>query len=284
MKRKPFFLLVGIFLYFLLAGCDSSGSKKVTGKLFIIGGGKRPPELMQQMIDAAALTPAGYIIILPFSSSEPNESATLATQQFRQLGIKNIKSLFLNTDSLLTSSGLDSVRGAGMVYITGGDQNKFMIIAQKTGLDRAIHDAYKRGVLIAGTSAGAALMSKKMITGNQLSLAVYSGNFKTIHKNNIELSAGLGLLENVIIDQHFINRMRMNRLISVAIENPGETCIGIDESTALLVDGKKATVIGSSQVVVLTNNSKQVLSYSGLLGAENITLRVKFPGQSFDIY
>lgn len=283
MKRT---FLSFIFLFVMLvifSGCNSPEHSGAQGKLFIIGGGERPPALMQKMLDASGIGDDDYIIVLPFSSSEPLESSIYVREQLHKLGAPHLKTLFLNSDSLLSQAALDSVREAGLIYITGGDQNLFMQTSAKTGLSAAIHNAFDSGAMISGTSAGAAVMSKKMITGNQLSLAAYSGNFRTIHENNIEISEGLGLLKNVIIDQHFIRRMRMNRLISVAIENPDEMCVGIDESTAILVEGNKATVVGSSQVVVLTNNGNLREASNGLLGADDIHLKVILPNQSFSI-
>ncbi len=156
-----------------------------------------------------------------------------------------------------------------------------MSIVKGTPLHQAILDAYKNGALIAGTSAGAAVQSKKMITGNELKYEEYTGRYRTIESDNIEVAEGLGLIEGVIIDQHFIWRMRMNRLISAAIENPEDVLIGIDESTAILVEGKKISVRGKSQIVVLSNEGLNKKVMNGLLGAENMKLSVYLPGDSF---
>jgi cyanophycinase len=99
----------------------------------------------------------------------------------------------------------------------------------------------------------------------------------------MELAEGLGLLPEAIVDQHFIYRMRMNRLISVAIENPEETCIGIDESTALLVQGDSAEVVGEWQVIVLRNEEGGRKVRNGLLGDEELKLSVYLPGDKFRI-
>lgn len=271
-----------LFLAVVTFGCQSE-NPDTNGKLFIIGGGTRPPELMRALLDEAQLHNDDYIVILPFASGEPKESTNYVSEQFINLGAKNVHPIFLNADSTISTTALDSVKNAKLVYITGGNQNKFMKTAMRTGLDEAIKHAFRNGSAIAGTSAGAAVMSKKMITGNQLMLSKYSEDFKTIYQNNIEISGGLGLLDNAIIDQHFIRRMRMNRLISVAIENPEETCIGIDESTAILVEGNRASVVGSSQVVVLWMNNGAVKTKNGLLGADNLRLSIFIPGDSFKI-
>ena len=158
-----------------------------------------------------------------------------------------------------------------------------MKVVLNTPVYGAIHEAYEKGALIAGTSAGAAVMSRKMITGNEYKHPEYTGDFRTIEANNMELVEGLGLLENAIVDQHFVYRMRMNRLISVALENPYVHCIGIDESTALIVDGHSGEVFGESQVISLLNPSKPDTSESGLIGGRNLKLHVLLPGNSLDL-
>ncbi len=256
---------------------------QVKGKLFIIGGGKRPVELIKSMVQLAGVDTCGYIVVLPMSSSEPDTAAYYSTKQFIDLGLSNVFAMNFESELDMIPERLDSVRNAKLIYISGGDQNKFMRIIGDTELYNSIHDAYKNGTLISGTSAGAAVMSKKMITGNEHKHPEYTGYFRTIESENIEIGEGLGLLENAIIDQHFVRRMRMNRLISTCLENPDETSIGIDESTAIYVSGDMAKVYGLSQVVVLKNKSAITLSVKGLLGGEGMELSIYLPGDSFKI-
>ena len=147
----------------------------------------------------------------------------------------------------------------------------------------ALHLAYKNGAVISGTSAGAAVMSKKMITGNQLKHKDTETGFVTIEPDNIEITQGLGFLTDVIIDQHFIKRQRLNRLVAAAIENPDELCVGIDESTAIIVDGDNAIVTGIHQVIVIKNTGKIKNVKNGLLGTEGLQLSVYLPGQKFKL-
>jgi cyanophycinase len=120
-----------------------------------------------------------------------------------------------------------------------------------------------------------------MITGNEYKHSEYTGDFRTIEAKNIEIAEGLGLLENCIVDQHFIKRMRMNRLISASLENPNYSCIGIDESTAIIVSGDSAKVVGESQVIVLINKQQAQINDKELLGGININLCVYLPGEKF---
>ena len=147
----------------------------------------------------------------------------------------------------------------------------------------AIHEAYIKGAVISGTSAGAAVMSSKMITGNQKKHPDSDAGFITIEADNIEIKEGLGFLTDVIIDQHFIKRQRLNRLVAAAIENPDQLCVGIDESTAIIVDGDDATVTGLNQVILIRNKDRDKSVKDGLLGISGLQLSVYLPGQKFKL-
>jgi cyanophycinase len=238
--------------------------------------------MVQQLIDLSEVKNGQYIIVLPMSSEDVDTAAYYSMKQFKDLGISNITWFNIKKDEPMEQTKLDSLINAGLIYISGGDQNRFMEIALGTPLVDAIHQAYQKGAIIAGTSAGAAVQSKKMITGNQHLHPDMKG-YKTIQPKNIEIAEGLGLIKSAIIDQHFIRRERMNRLISVCIENPNELAIGIDESTAILVDGNRATVYGIGQVIVLNATRAKILSSDSLLGAENIRMNLYLSGQSFSL-
>jgi cyanophycinase len=124
-------------------------------------------------------------------------------------------------------------------------------------------------------------MSKIMITGNELKHPDYTSTFKSIEENNIETKAGLGLIQGVIVDQHFLRRSRHNRLLSAVMEFPDHVGIGIDEATAVLVIGKKCEVIGGSQVLVIKNPAKAKAVKNGKLGAKGLTIDIYLPGETF---
>ena len=283
-------LLIKVIFLSIFIGCSSPEKRTESqsedypmGKLFIIGGGKRPVEMIQELIDLSGLENGGYAVVLPMSSSEPDTSFYYAKKQFVSLGTEKVFNLNFKKGIEPNPSQIDSLINAKLIYISGGDQSKFMDIVLNTPIHESIKKAYENGSVIAGTSAGAAVMSQKMITGNEFKHPEYTGDFRTIEADNMELKEGLGLVENAIIDQHFIWRMRMNRLISVALENPGYTCIGIDESTAIVVEKDSARVTGISQVVVLYNSQDSIRSKNGLLGGDNVKLSVYLPGDKFPI-
>ena len=122
-----------------------------------------------------------------------------------------------------------------------------------------------------------------MITGDQVNYPEYTSTFYNLEKNNMITAEGLGLIEGVIIDQHFVKRARNNRLITAVIEFPDHTGIGIDESTAILVQNGQAEVVGVSQVLVYRNLSDYSAVFEGKLGARDISLNIYLPGESFEI-
>src|SRR6185295_8090341 len=176
---------------------------------------------------------------------------------------------------------LDSVKKAKLIFITGGDQSRFMNVVLHTPVYDAIHTAYNKGATVAGSSAGAAVMSKQMITGNQLiGDTSYYETFRKLQQNNLEIKEGLGLLDSAIIDQHFITRSRYNRLLTAIAKFPGFPCIGVDEATAIIVHGKKVTVTGESQVIVLSN-PKNLVVKNGLIKMNDLHFSIYTSGDTF---
>lgn len=250
------------------------------GKLFIIGGGSRPDAMIDRIIDESGLKNGGYGIILPMSSSY-DSSAYWANEPFVKKGVTTIYGLKFVKNEVLRDIKVDSVRNAKFIYITGGDQNRFMDVVAGTAIEKAIHEAFQKGALISGTSAGAAVMSKLMITGNELKYP--EATLKNIEENNVEVKTGLGLIQGAIIDQHFVKRSRYSRLISVIIEHPDQKGIAIDEATAILVKGKEVEVIGESQVLVIDNPKRSKIVRNGKLAASGLTMSIYLSGDKFKL-
>lgn len=272
-------------LLFLAAGITAaySQAKGSKGKLFIIGGGSRPDAMVDRIIKEAGLQQGGYGIILPMSSEDPDSAVYYANQQFIKKGIQTVRGVIFRKGETYSAQKLDSVRNAKLIYISGGDQVRFMGVVQGTDIEKAIHDAYNKGCLVGGTSAGAAVMSKIMITGNELKHPDYASTFKSIEPANIETKPGLGFIESAIVDQHFVRRSRYNRLISAVIEYPEVKGIGIDEATAILVSGNTAEVVGDSQVIVFENPKKSKIEKGGKLSAKGIVMNIYLAGETFSL-
>ena len=273
MKKYLFFL---VFLAF-----NFTFSQKSKGKLFIIGGGSRPDFLVDRMIKEAGLKSGETVAIFPHASEEQDSSFYYAKQQFEKRNLKALDCAF-KKDEKLPPSKLDSLKTAKLIYIGGGDQVRFMeIINSNPEVKNLLKSAYQNGKMIAGTSAGAAVMSEVMITGNQLKYNDYENTFDNIEIKNVETKQGLGFIKTAVIDQHFVVRSRYNRLLSLIIENPTYKGIGIDEGTAILVKNGAAEVVGRAQVIVFKNPKQSKKLNGDKLGAQGITLDIYLNGEKF---
>jgi cyanophycinase len=191
---------ITLFSLLLSAACTWAQSGHA-GKLFIIGGGARPDALVERMITETGLRQGGYAVVLPMSSAEPDSAVYYVKTQLVKLGVPHVYGINFVKGETPKPARLDSVRGAKLIYISGGDQNRFMEVVRGTEIERAILDARGRGAMVSGTSAGAAVMSRVMITGNELKHPDYASTFRNIEAENIETKPGLGLLQQAIVDR-----------------------------------------------------------------------------------
>jgi cyanophycinase len=278
-------LILGSFLFVLLTSCVKTStpeSKQPRGTLFIIGGGSRDSSLMEQLINVSGWQPGDWISIAPMSSRW--DSAYISMNlEFQHYTRSNIRCIRIDSNTVKSSLTLDSMRKSKIIYLNGGDQSIFMMHIKGTDFKKAIKEAYDKGATVAGTSAGAALMSERMLTGNQLKDKEYTSAIPVIWRNNVEVVEGLGLLDSVMIDQHFIVRSRNNRLISAVLDNQKLVGIGIDESTAIIVQGDTATVVGDSQVMVYQRPNQVRYSGENLIGAKDMLFSIHLPGDKFRI-
>src|SRR5581483_11523244 len=181
---------------------------------------------------------------------------------------------------------LDDATG---VWFIGGDQNKLIAALRGTKTDSAMHARYRAGAVIAGTSAGAAVMSATMITGDERHPGgarpdSSTGGFMTIARGDIVTDSGFAFLRDAIVDQHFLRRKRHNRLISVVLEDTPHLAAGIDESTALIVtpDGTWR-VAGESVVIIYDARHAHITGGdSPVLGATDVRMHVLPAGSTFD--
>ncbi|RYD77988.1 MAG: cyanophycinase, partial [Sphingobacteriales bacterium] len=195
-------LLVSLFLCISVLTIKAQSK----GNLFIIGGGNRSDALMEEMLKTAGLNQSDYIIVLPMASTIPDSGFKSIAAQLKKIGSYQVRNFNFSKHNVNDKKWIDSLSSAKLIYILGGDQSRFMQSVLNTPVYNAIHQAYKSGSTIAGTSAGAAVMSRFMITGKQLLDTVYKETFNKLLDKNIEFEQGLGLLQNTIIDQHFLKR------------------------------------------------------------------------------
>jgi cyanophycinase len=268
----------------LLIVCNTSEGQGTKGTLFIIGGGDRPPSLMEELVAVSNMKAGDYVAVLPMSSASPDTSFYYFKTDLKPVCNNAIVNLNFKSSEVNNKLRLDSLAKAKMIFITGGDQERFMDVVLNTPVYDAIHQAYKNGATIAGTSAGAAVMSKFMITGNELvGDTTLKSTFRKVVDKNLEIKPGLGLVLNVVVDQHFIVRSRYNRLLSAIARFPELVCVGVDEETAIIVSGNKVRVAGNSQVVVISKPDKLKIIDNGLIKMKDLRFSIFTAGDTFSI-
>lgn len=191
--------------------------------------------------------PGAKIVVIPTASSFALEAVEVYEQVFHRLGAPDVTAVDCasraEADTTGPGSAAEVIDAATGVFITGGNQLKLAQIYAGTATGAAIHRAYQRGAVISGTSAGASIMSTFMI-----SLGEEGVNPR---QRSSQLTAGFGLLPDVIVDQHFNQRTRYGRLLSLVAGSPNLLGMGIDEDTAAEVtDERTLTVIGDGSVFV----------------------------------
>ncbi|MCX6270644.1 MAG: Type 1 glutamine amidotransferase-like domain-containing protein [Bacteroidetes bacterium] len=263
-----------LFVCILVMGFQASSQTQ--GKLLILGGGEIPSPMMNTILSMSGLMQGGYGVVL----TVPGAGDSCHSKTLKQFPTRKVKMTCLEFASwdLNNQVKIDSLRQAKLIFIGGTDQARFMKVVGKTAVQEAIIFAYNSGAMIIGNSAGASLVGKWMITGTELKHKNNTGGCKSLESDNVEVSSGLGLVGNFIFEPHFLKKMRMNRLLTVAIEHPELICVGIDEGTALLIDGNKATVMGENQVVFISNPKKDKRDMNGNLGVMGINLSVYLSG------
>jgi cyanophycinase len=276
-----------IFTLVVLSACIAEPAERAPetpdpnvakGALFIIGGGARPDAMMQEMMRLADLNGTDYGLVFTQTSSEPDTSYYYLTKQLRQF---TEHPLVMVNDSVFRPSLVDSIRGASLIFITGGDQARFLNKVPGAA-QGAIAEAYQNGALIGGTSAGAALMSELMITGDQNLEAEYEPTYSWLRYGNGVYTKGLGLIDNVIIDQHFVARSRFNRIISALADTEYPYGVGIDESTALVVCADYCTVAGENQVMVF-HRPEKLTERDNRIGLRNLRIDAYLQGDTFSL-
>jgi cyanophycinase len=214
----------------------------------IIGGHEDRKHDMEILSRFVALSggAGAKIVVISAASSVADQMWEMYDRAFGELGVGNRVHLALQSRQCANDEEIiKDIRDATGIFMTGGDQKRLLAIIGGTALDAEMHAALKlRGACIGGTSAGASAMSGHMLAQGRAELHP--------EKGSVSLGAGLGFLHRVVIDQHFSERQRLSRLLSVVAQNPYLQGIGIDEDTALVIErGVGIEVLGEGAVTIV---------------------------------
>jgi cyanophycinase len=273
------------------------------GKLFVIGGAidtgsfteKNYQEdieknlnffekgILKRIITESALKEKSRIEIVPTASKVPVEVGEEYIKAFAYLGAHNVGVLHISSrDHANDPETCRRLSESNVVVFTGGDQLRLSSILGGTTFHKILLEKYKNeDYLIAGTSAGAAAASRNMI---------YQGSAKeALMKGEIKITSGLGLIDDVIIDTHFVHRGRIGRLFQAVVTNPGVMGVGLGEDTGLLIKkGTDMEAIGSGLIILVDGrNIKDTNIYDVNIGEpisiENLVVHVLSNGDHYDM-
>lgn len=223
------------------------------------------------------------IEVITTASEIPKVVGEQYVKAFRKIGGNTLNLMHVDTREKGEDEALITrIRDADIIFFTGGDQLRITSILGGTGLLKEVKFRYfNDGAIIAGTSAGASAMSETMIYGGEASEAILKGT--------VNVTAGIGLINNVIIDSHFIKRGRFSRLMQIASTNPGHIGLGLGENTGVVIErGYIIKAIGSGLVVIFDGRH---IRYSNIttikqgeaIAVENVHLHTLVRGYGYDL-
>lgn len=251
-----------------------------TGPLLIIGGHEDKDGDREILETLAKLVNGGRLVIATIASKAPEGYFDAYKAAFGALGLTDLVELYVEERSDSgTREALATLDGASGVFFTGGDQLRISSQIGDTAVEKRILQIHEQGGVIAGTSAGASVMSETML--------VKGPSAETYRLGELHMAPGLGLMPDVIIDQHFAERGRYGRLVGAVAHNPRLLGVGVDEDTALLVRGRLGEVLGAGAVYVVdgegaTHSNVAEARAESALSIHDVRMHVLSSGDAFD--
>jgi cyanophycinase len=221
------------------------------------------------------------MVVMTVATGQEQEAIEKYDALFRRRGVRHVETVNISERAeAFDSASVKKIERANAIFFTGGDQQKVTALMGGSPVDLAMKRRIQDGILLVGTSAGAAMMSMAMITGGEGSEAPRVGG--------VELAPGMNLITDTIIDTHFSQRGRHGRLLTAIAHDPQLLGLGIDEKTAMMLQGKKFRVIGLGSVTTVDGRK---VSHTDLVerrkgdpvGILNVCVHVLPAGYSFDV-
>ncbi|WP_328994470.1 cyanophycinase [Kribbella sp. NBC_01245] len=263
---------------------EQHGERQVAGRgaLFAIGGAEdklKKRMVLQEFVDAAGGSEA-RIVVVPTASALGPDVVDVYSALFSALGAKQVVGVRPETrEDAEDPAFVEPLHTATGIFMTGGNQLKLSGVVSGTAFGKAVTDAHARGATVGGTSAGASILAEHMIAFGRAGA--------TPRQRMSQLASGLGLVQGAIVDQHFAQRNRYGRLLSLVAQSPGLLGIGVDEDTAAVVHGDHLEVVGRGAVTIfdgshITTNAHHAKRSETLL-ASGVVLHVLPAGATFNL-
>jgi cyanophycinase len=232
---------------------------------------------------AATGKPTPSIALITSASSVPEELAAMYLRAFDMIGVGEVHVLHIGERSqAMDPENLTQVGKADVIFFTGGDQLRITSILGGTPLLQEVsHRYFEEEIVVAGTSAGASALSETMIYEGESSEA--------LRKGAVRMTSGIGLLQNVVIDSHFIRRGRFSRLMTTVTEHPGIIGLGLGEDTGVIVrDGHLLEAIGNGLIVVfdgcrIDHSNISDVQMGDAIAVKNVTVHTLVKGYGYDL-
>jgi cyanophycinase len=224
------------------------------------------------------------IAIIPSASREPAATGGRYTAIFEEMGAKAIEVIDIRDREHGSDPAWQAfVEDCTGVFLTGGDQLRLCGLLSDTPIMEAVRmRAQTGGITLAGTSAGAAIMGQQMIAGG--------GSGESPNRSLVDMTTGLGIIPEVVVDQHFHNRSRMARLLSAVASHMDKLGIGIDEDTcAMFENNGTLQVIGKGTVTIVDPGESSYTNCGSIgstdpLSLHNLRLHILSHGDRYDLY
>ena len=264
MRRKT----IWVFVAALVASAAPAEAQQVgpaRGSLVLVGGNLQDPAIVERFLALAGGPDAPIVLIPTAGGAESYDETWRGVDAFRATGATRLTILHTtDRDTANTDAFVEPLRHARGVWFGGGRQWRLADAYLDTKVHEALREVLDRGGVIGGSSAGATILGSYLVRGDTRTNTIMMGDHEE----------GFGLLRNVGVDQHLLRRNRQFDLIEVIRARPGLLGIGIDEDTAIVVQGDRFEVIGGSYVAIYDH--ERVLDSGGLF-------YLLSPGDAYDL-
>jgi cyanophycinase len=256
---------------------------KANGRLMAIGGGEdkeKDCRILKEFVRLAG-GEKSRIVVMTTATNKPEEVSAEYTKVFNRLGVKQVEAIDVSTrEDAMEPESVEAVEKATGVFFTGGDQLHITSLMGGTPLQKTIVERNEKDLIVAGTSAGAAMMGNSMIlTGD---------SDENPRVGSVEMAPGTDLIVGCTIDTHFSQRGRHGRLLTAVAHFPQDIGFGIDENTAMIVNKDHFEVIGEGAVTVIDGGAMTYTDVPYVKNGQSIALadvkiHVLPEGHKFDL-